>query len=69
MRADLSGVDALLPVAEDVATDEVDDSHDEDDDARAHDHAPEGQPQLLLTVVLVVELRQEVNTKDEHCQR
>lgn len=66
MSSNLSRCDALHAVAEDVGRNEVDPAHDEDDDTRSDNDAPEGKAERFLVGSFFVEIAEHVDTQDEH---
>lgn len=68
MGTNLASSDALTAVAEDIASNQIDPTHDEDDDASGDHHAPESKTKRLLTEGFFVEIAEHVDSEHDHCK-
>ena len=68
VSANLTSSDALTAVTEDIAGDQIDPAHDEDDDASRDHHAPESKAERFLAEGFLVEVAEHVDTEHDHCK-
>lgn len=66
MSSNLSGGDALVAVAEDVAGNQVHPAHDKDDDAAADHDTPERETKRFLVGVGFVQVAEHIDSEDDH---
>lgn len=68
MGTNLTSSDALTAVAEDIAGNQVDPAHDEDDDTSGDHHTPESKTKRLSADSFLVEITEHVDTENDHCK-
>lgn len=65
----LTSSNSCITVTKDVACDQVDPAHDEDDYSRGNDNLPECQAERLLIGLRLVKVAEHIDAQDYHGER